>query len=396
MEGSCRVVHTDPLSRWRSVVLSVFLSLAPAASALAAGLDHALERRLSEAVDVLLQGQLEEARRKIQPLVTSPSIAPLAQALLTDLEHPSQPRILDDDPTDPLLAEIRARWRHLHHHPAPDERPLTVLQLAGHHRHVVLVDISESRLYVLANGPAGLRLSDDHYVTVGKNGAAKEREGDGRTPIGVYRITGFIAPRDLSPFYGAGALPLTYPNRWDQLLGRTGDGIWIHGNPIGNPRRPPRASDGCVTLDNGALESLRRRLDPGTPVIIAERLDWVASERVERYRRDFMADFERWRRDWESLDTDAYLSHYAAEFRSERGDLQSWRVYKRRVNARKRWIKVAVEDMDAFLYPGEANLIQVVYSQDYRSSNYRERSIKEQFWRLGADGRWRIVYEGSR
>jgi len=396
MEGRRPAAYKELLGHGSSVALSIFLSLAAPALAWASGFDHPLERRLSEAVDAALQGRLDEARRKVRPLVTASPVSPLARALLADLDRPTRPHILDDDPPDPLLAEIRARWRHQHHHPAPDERPLAVLQLAAHHRHVVLVDISESRLYVLANGPAGLRLSDDHYVTVGKNGAAKEREGDGRTPIGVYRITGFIPPRDLSPFYGAGALPLTYPNRWDRLLGRTGSGIWIHGNPIGSPQRPPRASDGCVTLDNGALEGLRRRLDPGTPVIIAERLDWVAPERVERLRRAFMADFERWRRDWEGLDTEAYLRHYAPEFRSERGGLAKWRAYKRRINARKRWIEVSVEDMDAFLYPGEADLIQVVYTQDYRSSNYRERSVKEQFWRRGADGRWRIVYEGSR
>ena len=395
MEGPHRAAHKDTPGRWPPLALSLLLSLAVPATTLA-GLDHPLERRLSEAVDAALQGRLDEARHKIQPLVAQPSVSPLARALLADLDRSSRPRILDDNPPDPLLAEIRARWRHQHHHPGVGERPLAVLQLADHHRHVVLVDISESRLYILANGPGGLRLSDDHYVTVGKNGAAKEREGDGRTPIGVYRITGFIAPRDLSPFYGAGALPLTYPNRWDRLLGRTGDGIWIHGNPIGNPRRPPRASDGCVTLDNEALEGLRRRLDPGTPVIIAERLDWVAPERVERLRETFLADFERWRRDWERLDTEAYLSHYAEEFRSERGDLRAWRSYKRRVNARKRWIEVTVEDMDAFLYPGERDLIQTVYTQDYRSNNYRERSVKEQFWRRGADGHWRIVYEGSR
>ncbi len=362
----------------------------------ASAADHPWERRLAAIVDAAAAGQREAARRELTPLLQEADSAPLARALLQDLQRP-HPTILSERPADPLLAELRARWRHQHQHPAPGLRPLAMLAVADHHRHVVLVDIDDSRLYLYARRPDGrLELREDHYVTVGKNGGAKTREGDGRTPIGVYRITGFIPPQELSPFYGAGALPLTYPNRWDRLQGRTGSGIWIHGNPIGEPRRPPRASDGCVTLANEALESLRRRLDPGTPVIIAQRLAWRPAAEVARLRDEVLAAIEAWRRDWASLDTEAYLTHYAADFTSARGDLDAWRRYKRRVNAAKRWIRVEIADLDLFLYPGEADLVQAVFSQDYRSSNYRERSVKEMFWRRGADGRWRIVYEGSR
>ncbi len=357
---------------------------------------HDWESTLGQALDAASQGQRDSALEQIRRLLSRPEAAPLAEALLADLQRPTTPEVLSEHPVDPLLAEARARWRHQHHHPAPGEQSAYLLAVASHHRHVVLIDIDNSRLYLLQRGPDGLRPAGDYYVSVGKKGGGKVREGDQRTPIGVYRITGFIPPEDLSPFYGAGALPLTYPNRWDRLLGRTGHGIWIHGNPIGEARRPPRASDGCVTLANEELEALRRRLDPGTPVIIAQHLQWQPPEKIARVREEVLAALDQWRRDWESLDVTAYLAHYADDFQSDRGDLKAWKAYKRRINARKHWIRVAISDLDLFRYPGEPDLVQAVYTQDYRSSNYRDRSVKEQFWRRGADGRWRIVYEGSR
>ncbi len=376
--------------------LSSLLFWSLAAPLTAEPIGHDWESTLGRALDAAAQGRRDVALEQIRRLLSRREAAPLAEALLADLQHRPTPEVLAERPANPLLAEARARWRHQHHHPAPGEQSAYLLAVASHHRHVVLIDIGDSRLYLLQRGPGGLRLAGDYYVSVGKQGGGKVREGDQRTPIGVYRITGFIAPKDLSPFYGAGALPLTYPNRWDRLQGRTGRGIWIHGNPIGEAQRPPRASDGCVTLANEKLETLRRRLDPGTPVIIAQRLQWQAPEEIARVREEVLSALEQWRRDWESLDATAYLAHYADDFRSERGDLKAWRAYKRRINARKRWIRVTISDLDLFRYPGEPDLVQAIYTQDYRSSNYRERSVKEQFWRRGTDGHWRIVYEGSR
>jgi cyclophilin family peptidyl-prolyl cis-trans isomerase len=93
------------------------------------------------------------------------------------------------------------------------------------------VDASRSRLYLFENTPQGLRLVADYYASVGKLGIEKSVEGDQRTPLGVYFITSRLDPATLRDFYGAGALPLNYPNPLDQLRGKTGSGIWLHGTP---------------------------------------------------------------------------------------------------------------------------------------------------------------------
>ena len=47
----------------------------------------------------------------------------------------------------------------------------------------------------------------------------------------MYHFTSVLSKSELPDFYGAGALPINYPNEWDRLNGRTGHGIWLHGTP---------------------------------------------------------------------------------------------------------------------------------------------------------------------
>ena len=64
------------------------------------------------------------------------------------------------------------------------------------------------------------------------------------------------------------------------------------------------------------------------------------------------------------------------------------------MNAAKHYIKVRLNNLSFFKYPGEENLLVTSYEQDYRSSNFNNRIRKRQYWRLEADGNWRIIYEG--
>ena len=81
---------------------------------------------------------------------------------------------------------------------------------------MLLVDSRRSRLYVFANDGGRPRYVADYYVTLGKNGIEKTREGDQKTPIGVYHVTANLPRSKLTDFYGAGAFPINYPNEWDK------------------------------------------------------------------------------------------------------------------------------------------------------------------------------------
>src|SRR5690606_21543483 len=142
-----------------------------------------------------------------------------------------------------LREEAKARLRHYREPLPPDRIPAALVKLGASQRHAIVVNLGTSRLYLLENRDGVPRLVGDFYATIGKNGTRKDVEGDQKTPVGVYFITGFIEPDKLPDLYGAGAFPINYPNVWDQRHGRTGFGIWLHGTPSSTYSRPPRDSD---------------------------------------------------------------------------------------------------------------------------------------------------------
>jgi len=291
----------------------------------------------------------------------------------------------------PLQDEARVRLQRYLDAPPADSLPAPVMQIAPSQAHVLLVDTSRSRLFVFANDLGRPRYVADFYISLGRNGVEKAREGDQRTPIGIYTITS--SRQELPDFYGPGAFPIDYPNDWDRLNGRKGHGIWLHGTPSATYSRPPWATDGCVVLTNDDLERLAKFVDVSrTPVIIGRAVEWQDARQWEAMRESFMQAFAHWKTDWESRDADRYFSHYAAGFRTESRDLASWKISKRKANAGKAWIKVGIEDLSFFAYPGAKDMMMVTFEQDYRSSNLSSRTVKRQYWVREGEG-WRILHE---
>src|SRR5205085_7112581 len=143
-----------------------------------------------------------------------------------------------------------------------------------------------------------------------KNGTDKNREGDQKTPLGVYYVTSSIPRQKLSDFYGTAAFPISYPNEWDRRQGRNGFGIWLHGTPSDTYSRPPRASDGCVVLTNSDLDHIAKYLQIGlTPVIISDEVQWVSSSEWTNERDAFLGQLEAWRTSWHSRNTDRFLAY---------------------------------------------------------------------------------------
>lgn len=296
---------------------------------------------------------------------------------------------------DDLRAEAMARLQAYKELPPENLVPRYLLQLGPEQKYAIVVDSDRSRVYVYENQAGVPRLVEDYYTTLGKYGIEKVREGDKKTPIGVYNVTASIPGSKLPDLYGWGAFPINYPNAWDRRLGKTGYGIWFHGVPSDTYARAPWASDGCIALANPDVEQLAKRMQVGiTPVMIADTVAWVTPEALRVEREMFARQLESWRADWESLDSDRYLSHYARNFRSRDMDLDAWRNHKRRVNSRKTWIKVSLSNVSVFRSPGKQDLVTVSFDQDYRSSNLKGRTRKEQYW-LMEDGRWKIAYEAA-
>jgi len=366
--------------------------------------DPTPEDRLSGVFQAVEANKLDEAMKRVDALIRDHPNFRLAHLVRGDLlfarTRPLETfgnvtKTVPPEKIDGLRAEAHARLRGIRQRPADDLLPRLVLQLHSQQKHALLIDSRRSRLYVFANAEGRPRLIADYYVTLGKNGIDKAREGDQKTPVGVYHVTANLPRKMLTDFYGSGAFPINYPNEWDKRLGRNGSGIWLHGVPSDMYSRPPRASDGCIVLANSDLDSVARYVQVGTtPVIIADEIEWADAAAVEAERKSLAAAIEQWRSDWQNRDTDKYLAHYSPKFVAGKQDLAAWSDHKRKVNAARRWIKVGVNRVSMFRHPREHDFVVVSFEQDYRSDGLSNVMHKRQYW-VKEGARWRILYEGA-
>jgi murein L,D-transpeptidase YafK len=120
---------------------------------------------------------------------------------------------------------------------------------------------------------AGQMLRTYKIALGGEPVGPKTRQGDHRTPEGIYVIDSRNAH---SQFHRS--LHISYPNAADRERARklgsaTGGDIYIHGLPngygfIGSAHRARDWTDGCMAVTDQEIEEIWRLVDNGTPVEI--------------------------------------------------------------------------------------------------------------------------------
>jgi len=279
--------------------------------------------------------------------------------------------------------------------------PLDVLLPGGDVANVFMVDKARSRMFVFARGEDGkLTRIADEYVVTGSAAGDKTVEGDGRTPNGVYRFVKKLQGPALEARYGPVAFPIDYPNELDQLHGKNGHGIWMHGYPVDVQRRPPQDTRGCFSLPNPRLMAMADLVSLGKSwVIVGRNFQFGHDEEKQQLLQSVRDALESWRQDWMSLNSDAYLTHYHAAFRSGKRDLKAWKRYKKRVNSSKTFINVDFEHLNVIHDPNgwpEGEVVVAEFDQNYRSSNYADQGRKRVYLaRASKQSPWQILLEES-
>ena len=105
---------------------------------------------------------------------------------------------------------------------------------------------------------------EKYSAFTGKVKGDKLREGDLKTPVGLYNIEKRISKLD--SFYGPLAFVTTYPNIYDKFLGKNGSGIWIHGLPTEQKRDD--FTKGCIAIDNDNIVCLDKEVDIESTLLI--------------------------------------------------------------------------------------------------------------------------------
>lgn len=358
------------------------------------------ERLLFQAFNSIQSQQLNSAITQLKSLIKNKPDFKLAQLVYADVLQARANglkqfgELLEKSQVQNFLSEARARWKSLKKPVDETLLPASLLLLDQRYQYAVVVELNRSRLFLFENLNGVPSQVENYYISMGKSGPYKQAEGDNRTPLGVYFIENFLSPDNLPDKYGRGAFPLNYPNVWDDRLGRTGYGIWLHGTPFNTYSRPPRASEGCVVLSNPDLQSVGRYLQlRRTPVIISDNINWVDLEQWQQKKDYFTRVFTGWLNDWQSLDNARYIRHYSKSFKAGNTDFTQWVAHKTRVNQSKKFIEVKTDDLSILKHPVDDVLV-VTFRQHYRSNNYSSVSYKRQYWKQEIDGQWRIIFEG--
>ncbi len=370
------------------------------------------EARLIRVYQLISQANRQEALKEAEALVRDYPNFQLANLVLGDLlsvytrpirqigDVPDTKAIAAAKQLEVLREQSRRRLRALTERPPENSVPSQFLALSTQSKHAIAVDASRSRLYLFENrqgtesGAAGqMKLVGDYYISVGQSGVEKTTEGDLRTPVGVYYITSSLDASKLPDLYGAGALPINYPNALDLQRGKTGSGIWLHGSPSEQFARPPLASEGCVVLSNQDLESLLSKVSVRTtPVVIAAQLNWVNQQTLAAERDKFEQTLDAWRNLKSQGKLDELKAFYSQRFDNQGQKLADWwprmESEVRSLNSKE----VELKDLSVLNWRDNDDTMVVTFGEVPVG---KSRGVtKRQYWIREGD-RWKIFNEGT-
>jgi murein L,D-transpeptidase YafK len=355
----------------------------------------------------IYSGEFTVAAKKLQSLIAEDPDFGLAQRIYTELiaTPPINASGSSDDWLAPdnneiarLVDEVRQRYTNqmLSEAYTTGKIPEFLLQLSPSQKQVVVIDSSLSRAFIFQHKENQLALVNDHYVTVGKNGVSKGVEGDNRTPLGVYFITSRLNPLGLDDLYGDGALPLNYPNEWDQRLGHSGFGIWLHGVPSNIDKRAPFATRGCVAFPNKDISLLYNTPEiENSPVIITQGINWVDPAQIMPFRSTLSSQIDAWKNTWEDGDIEEIKAYYAVSFSNGSRNRTNWLQSQDAILAQAGTNNFELSDLSMFKYPGAPEMVVVSFNKEYADNDADQNERIRQYWQLDEHDVWRIVYQGS-
>lgn len=194
----------------------------------------------------------------------------------------------------------------------------------------------------------------------------KVKEGDLKTPIGIYELTKRIDKLD--SFYGPLALVTSYPNTYDTYRGKNGSGIWIHGLPINQKRDD--FTRGCIAINNENIECLDKIINIKKTILIINETETSKSVSKDLLS-SILSQLYTWRYHWIYNDTEKYLEFYANDFvRKDKMALEEFKNYKIRIFNKKEKKEILFNDINIIPYPNTQDVYQITFKEFYKSNSF--------------------------
>ncbi|MBF0342908.1 MAG: L,D-transpeptidase family protein [Nitrospirae bacterium] len=255
---------------------------------------------------------------------------------------------------------------------------------------VLLVDKSKENLYIVEVKDNVPNIAKNLSVITGKNGGDKLKEGDHKTPEGIYFVTKYIPPERLDKsVFGEGAWPLNYPNIVDRYMGKTGHGIWIHGR---GPNRTDERTKGCVSLQNSDIEGIKPYIAPSTPVVIASSLEFLRAEDYKKKRKLYFDIFRGFISSWEKGDFEGFANYFDTSFKDADG-LTSTNYLSKKKQLMKTYPDRKVITSDISIFTENSKDLMYKFNQLYCASNMLSYGTKKLYLKMGGDKDYRIIAE---
>ncbi|MFP4315811.1 MAG: L,D-transpeptidase family protein [Desulfovibrionales bacterium] len=233
-----------------------------------------------------------------------------------------------------------------------------------------------------------LKLVHNFTCSTGQVEGDKFKEGDLRTPEGVYFLERRLDKGLDYSLYGDLAFTLNYPNPVDRIRGKSGYGIWIHGR---GHSIVSRETKGCVALNTPDLHVLTPRVILGqTPVTIARELSIEDADETQiQTFIELQQAVEAWKQAWEQGSSDYFLFYYPERFALSSGkSFSEYTAYKERLFRQYPWIDVVLHDIR--IIPGPGYWV-TYFGQLFVTPSFQSEGIKRLYWQKDSAQEFRIV-----
>lgn len=266
--------------------------------------------------------------------------------------------------------------------------PLIAVETGGDSSasYAVLVEKQRQLLYLYAVEKGQFSEVFRVPCSTGEAAGPKLRSGDRKTPEGVYFFIKEHPDRDLAPIYGSRAFPIDYPNYMDRKQGRGGNSIWLHGT---NKPLKPRDSNGCIVVENSAIDRLAGYITlHRTPIIIVQKLRESVSSDVQGAQKEVAQVLSGWRSALAEGTYHDYLRAYDPKYLPDLSWWQEWDRLRTRMAEEKAAFSLELLNTGIYRY---GSLYTVLFDQVIRTPYEKVPIGTRKFFMAHGEKGFRIV-----
>ena len=271
--------------------------------------------------------------------------------------------------------------------------PESTIRVEAPRREMTILVVDKKSLKAeLKTWPANPNLAQtlaSFQVAVGKALGDKQRQGDEKTPEGIYFPKSTVSSKVLPPRYGDYAITLDFPNPHDRALGKTGGGIWLHGVEDETRIKNERITRGCVAFYNDDISKLSQWIEPEQSVVVIAEDAEVVNQPEDL--KSLSRATRNWLQAWRALDVNEYGKFYHDEFRRKGYNRDRYLKYKNRIF--KRYTSPAIEVSTVRTFTHEDYGITVMNEVFDGEGRYYSSGRKVLYWRRTDSGQWQIFRE---